>query len=89
MRLEWENTLRVDQVVFTQNVSDDLQKATISVKNFIEEFGENKKVEITASLMETNQKISKSFPLSLGLNSYNLALISVTGTILMCLRTGR
>ncbi len=75
VRLEWENTLRVDQVVVTQNVSDDLQKATISVQNFIEGIEKNKLVEITASIKETNQKISKSFPLSLGLNPHNLSLV--------------
>ncbi|HBL77081.1 MAG: hypothetical protein A2W90_19080 [Bacteroidetes bacterium GWF2_42_66] len=75
VRLEWGSTLRVDQVVITQNVNDDLQKATISVQNFIEGIEKSKLVEITASIIETNQKINKSFPLSLGLNPYNLSLV--------------
>lgn len=52
VRLEWENTVRIDQMVINQDIQPDLQKAKITVRNFMERLKENKKVEVSVSIME-------------------------------------
>jgi len=74
VRLEWENTVRTDQLVINQEIQPDLQKAKITVRNFMEGLKENKKVEVSVSILENGQKASKTFPLIMGLNGYDVDL---------------
>lgn len=75
VRLECENVLRVDQLVVNQDVQEDLQKANITVRNFIEGLKKDKNVEVSVSILENGQKINKVFPLSLGLNPYDIDFV--------------
>ena len=55
VRLEWNERLRLDQVVVQCNLSDDLQKAVLTVKSFLEGFDQKAGVKIRTTVMETGE----------------------------------
>lgn len=69
VQLEWTNDIRLDQVVTYCEVTDDLQKATITVKPFIES-SPGSTATIRIGVKETGQSRAFSINLKTGLNPY-------------------
>jgi len=55
VRLEWANSIRLDQVVVQCRLSDDLQKAILTVKSFMEGFNKQPGIKIKATVLETGE----------------------------------
>ena len=55
VRLEWAKTLRLDQVVVQCSLSDDLQKAVLTVKSFLEGWEQKSGIKIRTTVMETGE----------------------------------
>jgi beta-mannosidase len=69
VRLEWTESLRLDQVVVQCHLSDDLQKAMLTVKSFLEGW-EQESLKIKTSVLETGQNTLTDIQIKPGLNPY-------------------
>jgi len=70
VRLEWASALRLDQVVVQCNLSDDLQKAILVVKTFLELFGQKEDIKIRTTVVETGESDVINADLRPGLEPY-------------------
>jgi len=58
VRLEWTETARLDQIVTSVKMNDDLLSAELTIRPFIEGFADKSSFTIVATLVETNQKVT-------------------------------
>ncbi len=70
VRLEWTQNLRFDQLAISQKVDDDLKKAKVTSRSFIEGLVDGHQIEINARIVETGNTTKTAFDLKKGLNIY-------------------
>ena len=70
VRLEWAASVRLDQVVIQCNLSEDLQKARLTVKSFLESWGTKENMKIRTTVMETGENKETDVALTAGLTPY-------------------
>ena len=70
VRLEWAQTMRLEQLTVSHTITDDLKKAGIQVRSFIEGIEEDRKIEISVRVEATGLKSNSIFTLKKGINSY-------------------
>jgi beta-mannosidase len=74
VRLEWNETARLDQIVTYVKMSDDLSSAELTVRPFVEGLTDKSNITIEATLVETNQKVTIQEPLSKALRPFELKM---------------
>jgi len=75
VRLEWAASCRLDQVVVQCNLSDDLQKAVLTVKPFLEGFNQRSDITIKTTILETGDSRLQNLNLNPGLAPYPCEMI--------------
>lgn len=69
VRLEWEKSFRLDQVVIQCKLSDDLQKAELLVRSFLEGWETVSGIKIRTTVQETGESKLTEVKLKPGLNA--------------------
>lgn len=72
--LVWYDYAKLNNIVPLITMSEDLSSANILVRSFIKGVEQSDDLSIDATLLELNQKVSKSFLLKKGTNPYELEM---------------
>lgn len=70
VRLEWAGSLRLDQVVVQCGLSRDLERATLTIKSFLEGWEQQSGIAIKTTVQETGTSLVTPVQLKPGLASY-------------------
>ncbi len=69
VRLEWTNSLRLDQVVVQCSLADDLQQAELVLKSVVESWDQESGIKIRTTLQETGESTLTEINLKPGLTA--------------------
>jgi beta-mannosidase len=72
--LIWRDEARLDNIVPWIMLSDDLSSADLKIRTFIEETKKSSDLTIDATLVETNQQVSRQITASKGIFPYDLKM---------------
>lgn len=74
VRFEWAQSLRLEQLAVSQTISDNLSKAEVMVRCFVEGLKKNESFQITSTIKETGKKVSNNYELKQGINQYTASI---------------
>lgn len=74
VRLEWNETARLDQVVTYTKLKDDLSSAELTIRPFIQGLATKSNLTVEATLIETNQKVTVQDTLTKTLRPFELKM---------------